>query len=456
MLQKKIKCLFAILLIGTSCFGQLANTLSYVASYKDIAIKEMKRTGIPASITLAQGIVESASGESNLAKKYNNHFGIKCKEDWKGEKTYQDDDKKNECFRVYTDALSSFKDHSNFLKSRPNYASLFQLDPVDDSAWAYGLKKAGYATASDYARKLMKVIDDYELSQYNFPELSEEVEEDTNEAIPLEATEKKEIGVDSIITKVADTIKVEQQLDTVKITDTLKEKAIIKLTDIVSSDTLIAKQFEKKGIEQSSIKIDTSIQLNAVKGIESTTVTSNTSILLKTNSLQLVVLDTPQKDTISKAFDIAEHTNLAVNRVIYSFPKEQLFQINKVNVLWVTAGSAYLEIATKYKCPLYKLFLYNEIKEADLVENDQLIFLAPKKKIGAKSIYTAQEGETLYEISQLNGIQLNSLKTYNPTIQTSKLKAGTIVYLFKSAEIKTAEKTAEKLTTPASPLFKKK
>ena len=138
--------------------AQKTATLIYIDQYKDIAIKEMKRTGIPASITLAQGIVESNSGESNLALNFNNHFGIKCKSDWKGLSTYQDDDTKQECFRVYPNANASFIDHSNFIKTRPNYAPLFQLDPVDDSAWAIGLKKAGYATASDYANKLMKVI----------------------------------------------------------------------------------------------------------------------------------------------------------------------------------------------------------------------------------------------------------------------------------------------------------
>ena len=153
-----------------------ATTIAYIAQFKSIAMKEMKRTGVPASITLAQAILESNSGESNLAKNHNNHFGIKCKSDWTGAKAYQDDDAKQECFRAYDAAELSFKDHSNFLKNRPNYVDLFLLDPVDDTAWAYGLKKAGYATASDYPKKLLKIIDDYELAQYNFPELENEIE----------------------------------------------------------------------------------------------------------------------------------------------------------------------------------------------------------------------------------------------------------------------------------------
>jgi flagellum-specific peptidoglycan hydrolase FlgJ len=172
-----------------------ATTIAYIAQYKTIAMKEMKRTGVPASITLAQAILESNSGESNLAKNHNNHFGIKCKSDWTGAKTYQDDDAKQECFRAYEAAEISFKDHSNFLKNRPNYVDLFLLDPVDDTAWAYGLKKAGYATATDYPKKLLKIIDDYELAQYNFPELENEVE--VEEEAPV-----KKITSDTVVNKV--------------------------------------------------------------------------------------------------------------------------------------------------------------------------------------------------------------------------------------------------------------
>jgi LysM repeat protein len=174
--MKPILSLLLLLVLPYKMFSQTQAqvTIDYINKYKAIAIKEMKRTGIPASITLAQGIVESGSGESNLAKKANNHFGIKCKTEWTGEKIYQDDDTKNECFRVYPNAESSFIDHSNFIKNRPYYTSLFELDPVDDTAWAFGLKKAGYATEKDYPSKLLNVIELYELAQYNFPELNDE------------------------------------------------------------------------------------------------------------------------------------------------------------------------------------------------------------------------------------------------------------------------------------------
>jgi hypothetical protein len=140
---------------------------AYINTYKELAMSEMIRTGIPASITLAQGILESQSGQSDLAKVSNNHFGIKCKTEWTGAKTYHDDDEKAECFRVYPSAEDSYKDHSEFLKTRPNYAFLFQIDPTDYEGWAKGLKKAGYATSPTYPQKLMKVINDYNLQQYS-------------------------------------------------------------------------------------------------------------------------------------------------------------------------------------------------------------------------------------------------------------------------------------------------
>jgi flagellum-specific peptidoglycan hydrolase FlgJ len=212
-----MKRIFYILVLFVLPFKLLAQgpaqvTLDYINMYKGIAIKEMKRTGVPASITLAQAIVESGSGESNLAKKANNHFGIKCKTEWTGEKIYQDDDERNECFRVYPNADSSFIDHSNFLKYRPYYASLFELDPVDDTAWAYGLKKAGYATEKDYPTTLLKVIDLYELSQYNFPELEEEdsistAKDTVVKVVTIKDTVEKIVVVkDTVIKIVKDTV----------------------------------------------------------------------------------------------------------------------------------------------------------------------------------------------------------------------------------------------------------
>ena len=165
-----------LLIISTGLHAQRDKAVAYVELYKDLAIAEMQRTGIPASITLAQGILESQYGESDLAKNANNHFGIKCKTEWTGPKTYHDDDLKKECFRVYSSAEESYKDHSNFLMTRDWYAFLFKLEPTDDSGWAYGLKKAGYATEKDYPQRLLKLINDYQLQQYSLAALGKPVQ----------------------------------------------------------------------------------------------------------------------------------------------------------------------------------------------------------------------------------------------------------------------------------------
>ena len=142
-------------------------TLDYIDKYKDIAMTEMVKYKIPASITLAQGILESGNGKSKLATKGNNHFGIKCHNDWKGKTMRQDDDAPKECFRVYKNAEESYNDHSKFLKNSSRYASLFDLEITDYKSWAKGLKKAGYATSPVYASALIKLIEDYNLQQYD-------------------------------------------------------------------------------------------------------------------------------------------------------------------------------------------------------------------------------------------------------------------------------------------------
>jgi LysM repeat protein len=144
-------------------------TLSYIDYFKNIAITEMNTYGIPASITLAQGILESGSGNSDLARYANNHFGIKCTSDWKGKAYYKDDDQKDDCFRVYKDPTESYKDHSQFLL-RKRYAALFQLDKNDYKNWANGLKNAGYATNPKYPDLLINLIEKYSLFQYDQPE----------------------------------------------------------------------------------------------------------------------------------------------------------------------------------------------------------------------------------------------------------------------------------------------
>src|SRR6187399_2500337 len=173
--MQKLKILFLLFvsLAFKNSFAQLAESrgqdpviVQYIQNYKDLAIAEMQRTGIPASIKLAQGIHETSAGTSDLVMRSNNHFGLKCKAEWTGMTVTHTDDAPNECFRKYDNPFDSYKDQSNYLKGTPRYAALFELDPTDYKAWAFGLKKAGYATNPKYSQVLIKLIEDYDLQDY--------------------------------------------------------------------------------------------------------------------------------------------------------------------------------------------------------------------------------------------------------------------------------------------------
>lgn len=172
-----IALLLALAITGAQA-QQRPLVIDYINTYKALAIGEMQRTGIPASIKLAQGIHETDAGNSDLVRKSNNHFGIKCKSNWAGNKVYHDDDARGECFRAYVSPQDSYADHSNFLRNSPRYASLFQLDPTDYEGWAYGLKKAGYATNIKYSQILIRIIEEYHLQEYTLIALGKMKPED--------------------------------------------------------------------------------------------------------------------------------------------------------------------------------------------------------------------------------------------------------------------------------------
>lgn len=165
------RLIFSLVLISC-CLTIQAQTRNkqyedYIKKYRELAVDEMKKYHIPASITLAQGLLESGAGQSTLARKSNNHFGIKCGSDWNGKTVRHDDDARGECFRAYKHPKQSYEDHSKFLAGRPRYASLFKLKITDYKGWARGLKRAGYATNPRYADQLIDIIELYDLDKYD-------------------------------------------------------------------------------------------------------------------------------------------------------------------------------------------------------------------------------------------------------------------------------------------------
>ncbi len=165
--MKRLLIFFGLLLFGISSQAKKQSTDEYIEKWKVTAVEQMNEFGIPASITLAQGIHESANGNSRLARNANNHFGIKCHRNWDGKRIYHTDDRPNECFRSYDNAAQSYDDHSAFLTSRSRYDGLFNLHLTDYKGWSKGLKKAGYATNPKYAQVLIQIIENYKLHQYD-------------------------------------------------------------------------------------------------------------------------------------------------------------------------------------------------------------------------------------------------------------------------------------------------
>jgi flagellum-specific peptidoglycan hydrolase FlgJ len=167
----------------------------YIEHYKDWAMEEQRRSGVPAAITLAQGIHETSAGTSELALNANNHFGIKCKKEWTGETYAYTDDAPDECFRKYPSAFQSYKDHSDYLAGSQRYSALFKLSAKDYSGWCVGLKRCGYATNPKYSQILIKLIEEYNLQQYTYAALSD----DYNPVKSAAQQEKKTAGVSQVI-----------------------------------------------------------------------------------------------------------------------------------------------------------------------------------------------------------------------------------------------------------------
>ena len=170
-LTLRILSLLLVLSVTSTALGASQRKVpayeKYIKQYSSLAIQHQKKYRIPASITLAQGLLESGAGRSELARKSNNHFGIKCHSDWRGGRVYHDDDLRGECFRKYKNPEQSYEDHARFLVDRPRYASLFRLKVTDYKGWARGLQKCGYATDRAYANRLIKLIEDYDLYRYD-------------------------------------------------------------------------------------------------------------------------------------------------------------------------------------------------------------------------------------------------------------------------------------------------
>jgi hypothetical protein len=300
---------------------------SYINTYKFLAITEMQRSGVPASIILAQGIHETSAGTSDLVIASNNHFGIKCKSGWTGQVVYHDDDARGECFRSYAAAADSYRDHSDYLSQTPRYASLFKLSPEDYESWAYGLKKAGYATNIRYSQILIKLILDYDLQKYSLIAMGKLPAEP-----PLAGTVSKDMH----------------------------------------HETLEGFVPPEGGLKQ-----------------------------------------------IPPA----------------SYP-EGPFSINATKVIYAKAGISLLSVSDQYEIPLAHLLEFNDMKQEDVLNNDQLIFLQRKRKTGLTPFHIVQPGESMYTISQTEGIRYENILEFNQLKPGEEAATGEKIYLQTMADTK--------------------
>lgn len=335
--------IFFFLLIGNPILAQRITVQEYIDTYKQLAMDEMLRTGVPAAIKLAQGIIETEAGNSALVQKSNNHFGIKCKENWTGEKVSHDDDARGECFRKYPTPQDSYRDHSDFLRTRKHYHFLFDLDPTDYKAWAYGLKKAGYATNPQYPQMLIRYIEQYQLNEYS-----------------LLAIGKKQDAKDS---------------------DNAAAQAVETQTP-TGGNALPVKQVENSAAKEQQ----------------------------KQN------IEKPASEVVTTAKKAAQYPS-------------GVFRINDTKVIYARQGSSLLAIAQQYQLPLQQLLDFNEMEEQDLLMQDQLIYLQPKRRTGAEELHIVQEGETLHAIAQSQAIRLEALMEYNFLLSTQQPAKGEKLYL---------------------------
>ncbi len=353
----------------------------YVEQWAPTAVREMYRSGVPASITLAQGILESRYGLSPLAANGNNHFGIKCHKDWTGKKQFHDDDEKGECFRVYEDAYDSFRDHSDFLRYRDRYKFLFEFKTTDYKSWAYGLKKAGYATDPGYPDKLIKYIEDYQLAQYDSMSLAEaERLLETQGSAGAPDVRQGQDGAGSA------TVKDRSQSS--------KERSLSPVEGLSKAATKAEIKAEKKAEKQAE-KAARKARKHAVE---------------EDDELTGKIPDSPLSIEEPKRIDKSqlEEFKFSLSREAYS----------KNGVPFVTSmeGETYSSIAQRYGLFLKELLKYNDLTATRELAPGTVVYLQAKKSQSQKGLdkfIVDEDGQSFRDICQRFGVKMSSVCKMN-------------------------------------------
>ncbi len=378
MKSRNIFCIlaafFAVMVFVSATADNETPQTVYIKKYASVAVNEMYRSGIPASITLAQGLLESGYGLSPLAKEGNNHFGIKC-HDWTGKKMYYDDDKRGECFRVYKTADASFKDHSDFLRYRDRYKSLFDNDITDYKSWAYGLKKAGYATDPSYPSKLIKLIETYNLSQYDTMK-----PEDFNKVSKAEDSQKS---------VAADSGKKRRK----KRADRKNNNAVIAQTATASAALSVTEDSDEPEEDETVAESD-SLAVDVHKTVAKETIPESP-----------LSLEEPKKVVNKKASEV----------ITFSLTR-QLYTVNGVEFVYSQEGESYSSIAADFHLFLTEILRFNDADDDAVLQPGTMVYIQSKKNQATRGLekYISDEGgEKLRDLSQRFGIKLKSLCKMN-------------------------------------------
>ena len=371
--MKKIVLAILSFLAYPDSKAQTISVAEYIAMYKDIAISEMKRSGIPASITLAQGILETENGNSDLVKRSSNHFGIKCKNTWTGASVFHDDDAQGECFRKYDNAIDSYKDHSDFLRNSSRYAFLFDLDPTDYKGWAYGLKKAGYATNPKYPLILIRNIEENNLQQYDQPGSNEDV---ANNMDRIKSVEEK------------------------------------KPVEIASSGNQMEKVFNLESIKAGKTLF------NGLKAV------------FVPRGISLLAIATEFDISLSKLLEYNDlHTDGLLKEEQWIFLERKLKQGNRDYYI-TERGETLYGISQTNAIQLESLVQFNNIRLEETIKRGTKVWLRPvnsAKEMFEKNthviLHQVQSKEGLYAISQKYNVSVEDIKQWN-NLTDNDLKVG--------------------------------
>ena len=426
----------------------------YLEKYSPIAVEEMHRSRIPASITLAQGLLESGNGNSRLALIGNNHFGIKCKKDWTGETIKEDDDEAQECFRKYPTARDSYRDHSDFLMKSPRYAFLFDLEPTDYKGWAEGLKRAGYATNPNYPNLLISLIERHKLQRFDLmkPTLKEvEAHKEEHKVFAAEHTKVTINNIPAIVVRKNDSyasIALENDMRVWQIYkyNDLSKDAVIRIGDTIyikpknykgSVETYLVKEGDNmhKISQRFGIKLSKLYSKNLMKDGQEPE--SGEVLHLKGKRNSIPKLRTTAINNIDSTF----------NNIIYDDPKKNIATIrpvlpedefainipdNKNDMAFfhtVQKGESLFGIAKKYNVRIEGIMELNSLRTEDITAGMRLIInpnqpaINDKEEAVVPGYHVVKQNETLYSIARRYGTTVVELRALNE-LSSDTLRVG--------------------------------